>query len=66
MMLLLDCMWERTLSLTGISRSSTQRIVQERKNAMGRAATAKAASKVLLNDFDQGVVRRTIASHVFR
>ena len=54
--LVLDCMWERTESLMGISRSSAQRIVQERKKAMGTAA------KVSLDDFDQGVVQRTIAS----
>ena len=47
----LDCMWERTAALTGISRSFAQRFVQERKKAMGRAATAKATSKVSLDDF---------------
>ena len=34
MKLSLDCMWERIASLTGISRSSAQRNVQEMKKAM--------------------------------
>ena len=48
--------------LTGISRWSGQKILQEMKKDTGKAATAKATSKVSLDDFDQCVVRRTIAS----
>ena len=62
MKLSLDSMCERTAALTLISRSSAQRIMQERKKAMGRAATAKATSKVSMDDFDQSFVQRTIAS----
>ena len=58
----LDCMLERTTALTGISKLSAQRIVQERKKTMDRAATAKATPKVLLDDSDQGGVRRPMAS----
>ena len=53
-------------SLTGVSRSSAQKIVEEKKKAQGEQQQPKqrpsSTSKVSLDDLDQGVVRRTIAS----
>ena len=66
MKLSLDRVWDRTAALTGISRSSAQRIVQEKKKAREEQQQQKQpplfTSKVSLDDFDQGVVRRTIAN----
>ena len=65
MKLSLDRVWGRTAALTGVSRSTAQRIVEEKK-AQDEQQQPKqppsSTSKVSLDDFDQGVVRRTIAS----
>ena len=47
MKLSLNRVWDRTAALTDVSRSTAQKIVEEKK---------------ALDDFDQGVVRRTVAS----
>ena len=50
----------------GVSRSTTQKIVEEKKKAQDEQQQPmqppSSTSKVSLNDLDQGVVRRTIAS----
>ena len=65
MKLSLNCVWDRTAALTGVSRSTAQKIVGEKK-AQDEQQQPKqppsSTSKVSLDDFDQGVVRRTIAS----
>ena len=66
MKLSLNRVWDRTAALTGISRSTAQKIVEEKKKAQDEQQQPKqppsSTSKVQLDDFDQGVVRRTIAS----
>ena len=66
MQLSLNRVWDRTAALTGVSRSITQKIVEEKKKAQDEQQqpkqTPSSTSKVSLNDLDQGVVRRTIAS----
>ena len=66
MKLSLNRVWDRTAALTGVSRSSAQKIVEEKKKAQDEQQQPKqppsSTSKVSLDDFDQGVVRRTIAS----
>ena len=66
MKLSLNRVWDRTAALTGVSRSSAQKIVEEKKKAQGEQQQPKqppsSTSKVSLDDLDQGVVRRTIAS----
>ena len=66
MKLSLNRVWDRTAALTGVSRSTAQKIVEEKKKAQEEQQQPKqppsSASKVSLDDFDQGVVRRTIAS----
>ena len=58
MKLSLNRVWDRTAALTGASRSTAQKIVDT-----GRAAQpSSSTSNVSLDDFDQSVVRRTIAS----
>ena len=58
--------WDKTAAVTDVSRSTAQKIVEERKKAEDDQQQTKqppsATSKVSLDDFDQGVVRRTIAS----
>ena len=53
-------------SLAFLSRSGAQKIVEEKKKAQGEQQQPKqppsSTSKVSLDDLDQGVVRRTIAS----
>ena len=65
MKLSLNRVWDRTRALTGISRSTAQKIVEEKK-AQDEQQQPKqppsSTSKVQLDDFDQCVVRRTIAS----
>ena len=65
MNLSLNRVWDRTAALTGVSRSTAQKIVEEH-NAHDEQQQPKqlpsSTSKVSLDDFDQGVVRRTIAS----
>ena len=66
MKLSLNRVWNRTAALTGVSRSTAQKIVEEKKKAKDEPQQSKqppsSTSKVSLDDFDQGVVRRTIAS----
>ena len=62
----LNRIWDRTAALTGVSRSTSQKIVEEKKKANDEQQQPKqppsSTSKVSLDDFDQGAVRRTIAS----
>ena len=66
MKLSLNHVWDRTAALTGVSRSTTQKIVEEKKKAQDEQQQPKqppsSMSKVSLDGFDQSVVRRTIAS----
>ena len=66
MKLSLNRVWDRTAALTGFSRSTAQKIVEERKKAHDEQQQPKqppsSTSKVSLDDYDQGVVRWTIAS----
>ena len=66
MKLSLNRIWDRTAALTGVSRSTAQKIVEEKKKAHDEQQQPKqppsSTSKVSLDDFDQGVVRWTIAS----
>ena len=66
MKLSLNRVWDRTAALTGIGRSSSQKIVEEKKKAHDEQQKPKqppsSTSKVTLNDFDQGVAQCTIAS----
>ena len=58
--------WHRTAALTGVSRTTAQKIVEEKEKAQDDQQQPKqppsSTSKVSLGDFDQGVVRRTIAT----
>ena len=58
----LERAWDRTAALTGVSRATAQRILTKKVELpsplIDQAATV---SKVTLDDFDQGVARRTIA-----
>ena len=65
MNLSLNRIWDRTAALTGVSRSTAQKIVGEKKahdEQQHPKQPPSSASKVSLDDFDQGVVRWTIAS----
>ena len=66
MNLSLNRVWDRTAALTGVSRSTAQKIVEENKKANDEQQQPKqppsSTSEVSLDDFDQGVVRRSIAS----
>ena len=66
MKLSLNRICDRIAALTGVSRSTAQKIVEEKKKAHDEQQQPKqqpsSTSKVPLDDFDQGVVRRTIAS----
>ena len=66
MKLSLNRVCDRTAALTGVSRSTAQEIVEEKKKAQDEQQLPKqplsSTLKVSLNDFDQGVVRRTITS----
>ena len=66
MKLSLNRVWDRTAALTGVCRSTAQKIVEEKKKAQDEQQQPKqppsSTSKVSLDDFDNGVVRRTIAS----
>ena len=66
MKLSLNRVWGRTAAVTGVSRSTGQKIVEEKKKAQDELQQPKQppspTSKVSLDDFDQGVVRRAIAS----
>ena len=64
----LNRVWDRTAAFSSVSRSTTQKIVQEKKkkNAQDEQQKPKEppspTPKVSLDYFDQGIVRRTIAS----
>ena len=66
MKLSLNRVCDRTAALTGVNRSTTQKIVEEKKKAQGEEQQQKqltsSTSKVSLDDFDQSAVRRTIVS----
>ena len=66
MKLSLNRVWDRIAALTGVSRSTAQNILEEKKKAQDEQQQPKqppsSTSKVSLDDFDKGVVRRTIAS----
>ena len=66
MKLSLNRVWDRTAALTGVSRSTAQKSVEEKKKAKDEQQQPKqppsSTSKESLDDFDNGVVRRTIAS----
>ena len=67
MKLPLNRVWDKTAALTGGSRSTAQkRIIVEEKKAQDEQQQPKqppsSTSKMSLDEFDQGVVRRTIAS----
>ena len=63
----LNRVWDRTAALSGVSISTTQKIVEEKKKAQDEQQQAKqppsSTSKVPLGD--QGVVQRTIARRRF-
>ena len=69
MKLPLNRIWQRTTALTGVSRSTAQKSEEEKKKAQDEQQQPKqppsSTSKVSWDDFDQGVVRRTIASMYF-
>ena len=69
MKLSLNRVWDRTVALNAVSRSTAQKIVEEKKKAQDEQQQPKlpppSTSKVSLDDLDQGVVRRTIASMYF-
>ena len=62
----LNRVWDRTAALTGVSRSTAQKRLEEQKKAQNEQQQPKqppsSTSKVSLDDFDKGVVRKTIAS----
>ena len=66
MKLSLNHVWDMTTALTGVSRSTAQKLVEEKKKAQVEQQQPmlppSPTSKESLYDFDQGVVRRTIAS----
>ena len=66
MKLSLNRISDRTAELTGVSRSTAQKIVEEKKKAQDEQQQPKqppsSASNVSLDDFDQSVVRWTVAS----
>ena len=66
MKLPLNRVWDRTTAVTDVSRSAAQKIVEEKKKAQDEQQQPKqppsSTSKESLDDFDQGVVRRAIAS----
>ena len=66
MKLSLNRVWDRTAAVTDVSRSAAQKIVEEKKKAQDEQQQPKqppsSTSKESLDDFDQGAVRRAIAS----
>ena len=65
MKLSLNRVWDRTVALTDVSRSTAQKIVEEKKahdEQQQPKQPPSSMSKVSLDEFDQGVVRRTITS----
>ena len=65
MKLSLNRVWDRTAAVTDVSRSAAQKIVEEKKaqdEQQQQKQPPSSTSKESLDDFDQGVVRRAIAS----
>ena len=64
MKLSLNRVWDRTAALTGVSRSTAQKRVEEKtqKEQQQPKQPPSSTSKVSLDDFDKGVVQKTIAS----
>ena len=66
MKLSMNLIWGRTAAFTGVSRSKAPKIEEEKKKSPDEQQQPKqppsSTSKVSLDDFDQGVVRWTIAS----
>ena len=60
MKLSLNRVWDRTAALTGVSRSTAQKIVEAQDEQQQPKQPPSSTSKVSLDDFDQVVVRRTI------
>ena len=62
----LNCVWDRTAAVTDVSRSTAQKIMEEKEKAQDEQQQPKqpssSTSKESLYDFDQGVVRMAIAS----
>ena len=62
----LNRVWDRAAALTGVSRSTAQKIVEEKNKTQDEQQQPKqppsSTSKMSMDDFDQGVVLRTIAS----
>ena len=64
MKLSLNRVWDMTAALTGVSRSTDQKILEEKKaqdEQQQPKQVPSSTSKVSLDDLDQGVVRWTIA-----
>ena len=59
MKLSLNRVWDRTEALTGVSRSTAQKIVEEKRKAQEEQQQPKqppsSTSKLSLDDFDKGV-----------
>ena len=66
MKLSLNRVWDRTAALIGVSRSIAQKNCGREEKAQDEQQQPKqppsSTSKVSLDEFDQGVVRRTIVS----
>ena len=65
MKLSLNRAWDMTAALTGVSRFTAQKILEEKKaqdEQQQPKQVPSSTSKVSLDDLDQGVVRRTIGS----
>ena len=63
MKLSLNRVWDRTAALTGVSRSTSQKMVEEKKKAQdGQQQPKQPPSSTSKVSLDQGVVRRAIAS----
>ena len=62
MKLSLNRVWDRTAAVTDVSRSTAQKIVEEQDEQQQPKQPPSSKSKQSLDDFDQGVVRRALAS----
>ena len=62
MKLSLNHVWDRTAAVTDVSRSTAQKIVEEQDEQQQPKQPPSSKSKQSLDDFDQGVVRRALAS----
>ena len=62
----LECTWDRAAALTRVSRAIAQRIISKKVELPSLSIDeAPTVTKVTLDDFDQGVSRRTIAIEVY-